>query len=180
MRVEPGSLESEWVRRGQATGCRRRRCCCCGDSGSRCVQAKPSLWVRQQWDQIFHFIALGATLQSLGQQLFCPKRHYFYANFVKVSKSFILLVKSFLGNFYVHSTTFSGHAGWERERGHLHLLTSITNSKYACLKQIVAAKWKQQQNVVVSLAMMPPLLQCTAKIFYALKIHVEREREREK
>ena len=171
MRVEPGSLESEWVRRGQATGCRRRRCCCCGDSGSRCVQAKPSLWVRQQWDQIFHFIALWATLQSLGQQLckFCKGVKIFHSSSEIIFGQLLCTFDDFFWSRWMR----------ERERERERASSSV-NSKYACLEQIVAAKWKQQQSVVVSLAMMPPLLQWTTKIFYALKIHVERERERER
>ena len=47
--------------------------------------------------------ALWAMIQSRWQQLFYPNRpHCDLAIFVKVSKSFICLVKSFLGNFYKH------------------------------------------------------------------------------
>ena len=55
---------------------------------------------------IGRFIALWATFWSLWQQLFSPKRPHFLAIFVKVSKSFISLVKSFLGNFYRRLATF--------------------------------------------------------------------------
>ena len=55
-----------------------------------------------QCDQIEQFIALWATFQSLGQQTYCS---HFKAIFVNVSKSFILLVKSFLGNFYRYLAT---------------------------------------------------------------------------
>ena len=50
----------------------------------------------------------GHVLQPLGkfyslwQQLICPNLPHTQAIFVKVSKSFIFLVKSFLGNFYRH------------------------------------------------------------------------------
>ena len=40
------------------------------------------------------------------EQLFCPNLSHSQANFVKVSKSIIFLVKSFLGNFYRHLATF--------------------------------------------------------------------------
>ena len=71
-----------------------------------------SNWQQQQWqashkcDQIGRFIGLWATFQSLWQQLICPNLLYSKAIFVKVSKSFIFLVKSFLGNFYSHLVTF--------------------------------------------------------------------------
>ena len=53
-----------------------------------------------QCDQIGQFIALWATFQSRWQQWLCPNRPHCQAIFVKVSKSFIFLVKSFSGNFY--------------------------------------------------------------------------------
>ena len=59
-----------------------------------------------QCDQIGSSIGLWATFQSLWQQLVCPNLTQSQAIFVKVSKSFILLVKSFLGNFYSHFATF--------------------------------------------------------------------------
>ena len=59
-----------------------------------------------QCDQIGRFIGLWATLQSLWQQLICPHLPHSTAIFVKVSKSLIFLVKSFLGNFW---RFFSGH-----------------------------------------------------------------------
>ena len=52
-----------------------------------------------QCDQIGRFIGLWATFQSLWQQLVCPNHPHSQAIFVNVSKSFIFLVKSFLGNF---------------------------------------------------------------------------------
>ena len=61
-----------------------------------------------QCDQIGRFIGLWATLQSLWQQLICPHLPHSTAIFVKVSKSLIFLVKSFLGNFW---RFFSGHTG---------------------------------------------------------------------
>ena len=52
------------------------------------------------------FFALWATFQSQWQPLFCPNSTHFKAIFVKVTKSFIFLVKSVLGNFYRHLATF--------------------------------------------------------------------------
>ena len=52
-----------------------------------------------QCDQIGRFNGLWATFQSFWQQLICPNLLHSYAIFVKVSKSLIFLVKSFLGNF---------------------------------------------------------------------------------
>ena len=46
-----------------------------------------------------------ATFLSLWQQLFCPNC-YILGNLLKVPKSFIFLVKSVLGHFYGHLTTF--------------------------------------------------------------------------
>ena len=40
-----------------------------------------------------------------------PKSPTYLGIFVKVSKSIIFLVKSFLGNFYRHLAIFSGHTG---------------------------------------------------------------------
>ena len=51
-----------------------------------------------------------------GQQLICPNLPFSLAIFVKVSKSIIFLVKSFLGNFYRHLAIFSGHTGGESVR----------------------------------------------------------------
>ena len=62
-----------------------------------------------QCDQIGQFIRLWAPFQSLWKQLICPNLQYSKAIFVKVSKSIIFLVISFLGNFYRHLATFTGH-----------------------------------------------------------------------
>ena len=60
----------------------------------------------QQCDQIGRFFGFWATFQRLWQQLFCPNLPHSWAIFVKVSKSLIFLVKSFLGNFYRHLAIF--------------------------------------------------------------------------
>ena len=65
-------------------------------------QTSVSICHPDQRDQIGQIIGLWATFQSLWQQLFCPNLPIF----VKVSKSLIFLVKSFLGNFYKHLATF--------------------------------------------------------------------------
>ena len=59
-----------------------------------------------QCDQIGRFIELWSTFQSLWHQLFCPIWPHFQAIFVKVSRSFIFLVESFLGEFSRHLVTF--------------------------------------------------------------------------
>ena len=45
-------------------------------------------------------------LLDFGQQLVCPNLPHSLEIFVKVSKSVIFLVKSFLGNFYRHLAIF--------------------------------------------------------------------------
>ena len=57
-----------------------------------------------QCDHIGRFIALWATFKSLWQKLFTQITHIFWQFLVKLSKFFIFLVKSFLGNFYRHFT----------------------------------------------------------------------------
>ena len=63
------------------------------------------LWSRQS-DQTGRFIGLWATFQSLWQNFICPNLLYSQAIFVKMPKSLIFLVKSFLGNFYRHLAIF--------------------------------------------------------------------------
>ena len=93
---ETGALESEFVRKIEV---RERGCALeneCANKGMCCWQC----------NQIGRFIARWTTFQSLWQQLFCQNCPHFLAIFVKLSKSFILLEKSFLGNFYRHLETF--------------------------------------------------------------------------
>ena len=61
---------------------------------------------RWQCDLIGRYIGLWATFQSIWQQLICPNLLHSHSIFVKVSKSVIFLVKSFLGNFYRHLVIF--------------------------------------------------------------------------
>ena len=65
----------------------------CPDQPTYCV------FYYTQCDQIGQFIAFWVTFQSLWQQLFCPNCPHVQAIFVKWSKSFILLVKSFWATF---------------------------------------------------------------------------------
>ena len=60
----------------------------------------------KQCDQIERFFALWATIQSRWQQLFYPNCPHCLAIFVKLSKSFIFLLKSFLGNLYRYLAIF--------------------------------------------------------------------------
>ena len=64
-----------------------------------------------QCDQIWQFIGLWATFQSLWQQLLCPHLPHSKAICVKVFKSLFFLVKSFLGNFFYIWRLFTGHTG---------------------------------------------------------------------
>ena len=61
---------------------------------------------QQQCNQIGRFVVLWSTIESLWQQLICPNLSHSWASFVKVSKSFIFLVNSLLGNFYRHLAIF--------------------------------------------------------------------------
>ena len=59
-----------------------------------------------QCDQIGRLFALWATIQSRWQQLFFPNPLHCWTIFIKMSKSFIFLVKSYLGNFYRYLAIF--------------------------------------------------------------------------
>ena len=59
-----------------------------------------------QCDQIWRFMGLWATFKSLWQQIIWPNLSHSEAIFVKVLKSIIFHVKSFLGNFYRHLAIF--------------------------------------------------------------------------
>ena len=65
-----------------------------------------ALFDPSQCDQIGRLFILWATCQSPWQQLFCPNCRHILSIFVNLSKSLILLAKSFLGNFYRHLVTF--------------------------------------------------------------------------
>ena len=57
-------------------------------------------------------VTRSGNLLDFGQQLICPNLPHSLAIFVKVSKSIIFLVKSFLGKFYRQLAIFSGHTGY--------------------------------------------------------------------
>ena len=78
-----------------------------------------------QCHQIGRFIILWATFQSPWQQLFCPNWPNVKAISAKVSKSFILLEKYFLGYFYRHLATFTSHTGTASE-GSVQCTHSLT------------------------------------------------------
>ena len=60
------------------------------------------------WPDWAIFWTLGHFLKSLAA-INLPNSLTFLGNFLKVSKSIIFLVKSFLGNFYGYLAIFSGH-----------------------------------------------------------------------
>ena len=64
----------------------------------------------KQCDQIGQFIRLWAAFKSLWHQLICPNLQHSQAIIVKVSKSIIFLVQSFLGNLLDIWQFFSGHS----------------------------------------------------------------------
>ena len=91
----------------------------------------------KQCDQIGRFFGFWATFQSLWQQLIFPILLHSQAIFVKVSKTIIVLVKLFLGDFYRHLAIFL----WS----HCLLLTHIVGhvlAKYGLDKdfQLVVAR----------------------------------------
>ena len=57
------------------------------------------------WPDRAIYLTLGNFLKRLAT-INLPKSHTFLSNFLKVSKSIICLVKSFLGNFYGHLAIF--------------------------------------------------------------------------
>ena len=68
-----------------------------------------------QCDLIGRFFAFWASIQSQLQQLFYPNRSHCYAIFVKLLKSFVFLVKSFLPTFIDIWRFFTGHTGpWSK------------------------------------------------------------------
>ena len=92
-----------------------------------------------------------------------PKSPKLLGIFVKVSKSLIFRVKSFLGNSYRHSAIFSGHTGFNINRAafclgrySLHLL--LLNISMTCLRkdqmkyfliQCIGLKKKKIRHVLI-------------------------------
>ena len=78
--------------------------------------AKQAYWTKKY---VKYNIIIGISVTILGNYLKplatinLPKSPTFLSIFVKVSKSLISLVKSFLGNFHRHLTIFSGHTDWD-------------------------------------------------------------------
>ena len=107
-----------------------------------------------QCDQFGRFFAFWATFHSMWQQSFCPNRPHFrqlldsgqlwqqliypnllhaWAIFVKVTKSFIFLVKSILSNFYRHLATFTGHTGGRQVKSFFRQLVTLETRINHCL-----------------------------------------------
>ena len=57
-----------------------------------------------------NLLAFGQLFKALGNNLICPNLRHSYAIYVKVSKTLIFLVKSFLANFIDIWRLFTGHA----------------------------------------------------------------------
>ena len=68
----------------------------------------------KQCDQIGRFITLWQLFKAHGNNYFAHSANWFLAIFVNLSKSFIFLAKSFLGNFYWHLGLFTGHTACKR------------------------------------------------------------------
>ena len=66
------------------------------------------------WPDWAIYWTLGNVLKPMAKV--CPNLPHSWAIFVKVSKSLFFLVKSFLGNFYRHLVTFSGHTELTSQR----------------------------------------------------------------
>ena len=112
----------------------------------------PHIWnkvTHYQCDQIGRFIGLWASIQSLWPQLIYPNLLHSSAIFVKVSKSWIFLVKSFLGNFYGHLVIFYwSHwllAGFERFDWFKQSNYPPDNSKNECRVNLRAKFFSQDQ-----------------------------------
>ena len=74
---------------------------------------------------------LWATFQSLWQQLVGPNLPQSWGILVKVSKSLIFLVTSFLGNFSRHWQLYTGHTDRHRKRNIMSRKTMLPLSKFA-------------------------------------------------
>ena len=59
--------------------------------------------------RLCNLLDFGQLFKAFGNNIFAQISPHYKAIFVKVSKSIIFLVKSFLGNFYRHLAIFSGH-----------------------------------------------------------------------
>ena len=70
----------------------------------------------------------GQLFKAFGQQLICPNLPHSNEIFVKVSKSIIFQVNSFLGNFYRHLAIFSGHTGSQPTNTHMGPVQKMCHS----------------------------------------------------
>ena len=68
--------------------------------------------------RLSNLLDFGQLFKAFGQQLICPNLPHSNEIFVKVSKSIIFQVNSFLGNFYRHLAIFSGHTGSQPTNTH--------------------------------------------------------------
>ena len=90
-------------------------------------------WSCSVWPDWAIYWTLG-NFWSLWQQLICPNLPHSYGIFVRVSKSFIVLVKSFMANFYRHLAFFSGH----NDHVLLSFFPSGDDAKTCCTRGIVS------------------------------------------
>ena len=84
------------------------RLCSSTGTGSRSNMQVRKLRLWSVWPDWAIYCTLG-NFSKPWQDIFFPNCPHFQSIFVKVSKSFIILVKSFLGNFYWHLAIFTGH-----------------------------------------------------------------------
>ena len=104
----------------------------------------------RQCDQSGRFIAPCAMTQSLWQHLIYPNLLLSYAIFVKISKSFIFLVKSYLGNFYRHLAIFIwSHCPWLTTANQNVLL----QFRVITLLLMILMRWPLPTFIIISLRM---------------------------
>ena len=113
--------------------------------------AMPTVQPESQCDQVGRFIVLW-------QQLICQNLSNSQAIFVKVSKSIIFLVKSFLGNFNRHMAIFSGHAEsdqlWPEAKLSSNHVVAITNNKTSPAASLSWSSscfvWRKNRNLTLN------------------------------
>ena len=102
------------------------------------------------------------NFQSLLQQLICPNLLHSQAIFVKMSKSLIFQVKSFLGNFYSHMAIFYwSHCQWYvlYSWGHqrVHKVTTSIGSKQELIEKFLWHLYNKVQirHLCISMPVKP-------------------------
>ena len=108
-----------------------------------------SFWSAYVWPNWAIYCTLG-NFSLPGQQLYCPI-------FVKVLKSIIFLLKSFLGDFYRHLAIFSGHTA---QRAHFIHCTYV--GRYSVLwvtfclllSKIPIWPWKPNESAAVKFLLL--------------------------